>query len=585
MSSRSDAESDSPESTAPDWFGDADALSPDALASALRDWALAPGPDASGYFELLGRLLREQPEALQRLQENLFAGQLTLWRSLLEQEDRDADPSSGVAHTNQPTPHLPDLPWFRLVRGQHELWRDWARGLTALMEPTRKSERRAAFALRQWVEGTDPRNFFATNPGAIQRAIESRGESVRQGLANLARDVAHGRVTMSDDTGIRPGSGLAVTEGAVIHESPIAQLIHYAPRTERVRHRPLLVIPPFINRYYVLDLRPDTSFVRFMLDQGFQVFLVSWRNACDETAGSTWADYVRHGVLEPARVCMQATASRRFNLLGYCVGGTLAATAAAVLPHGARALGSLSLLTTLLDFEDPGEIGVYIDDARARRFEEEAGKGGRMRGTHLAAAFSSLRARELLWHFVEHNYLLGETPPALDLLHWNNDSVDVPGPLFAQYLRGMYLENRLAEPGAFTVDDRPVDLGTIRVPAYLLGAVKDHIVPWQSVYASARLLGGPRRFVLTDSGHIAGVVNPPGAAHARGYRVDGDVAPTPEEWFDEARYVKGSWWQDWASWLHAVSGRWQPAGDWHGRVRSAMIEPAPGRYVGESSQA
>jgi len=394
----------------------------------------------------------------------------------------------------------------------------------AALEPVVKQ--RLRFVLRQYLDAMAPTNFPATNPEAIKLAMASNGVSLAVGLTHLQEDFAHGRIQRSEERAFRVGHNIATTPGAVIHENAIAQLIQYAPRTPKVHGRPLFVVPPFINKYYVLDLQPQNSLVRFALDQGLQVFMVSWRNVPAELGECTWDDYVQQGIIELLESALDINGSKALNALGFCIGGTLLASAVAVMPRPAR-ISSLTLLATMLDFSDVGEIGVYVDADYVRKTEQEYAEGGVMQGGHLAAAFASLRANELIWHFVINNYLKGRTPKAFDLLHWNADSTNLPGKLYAWYLRNMYLENNLRTPGKLRVCGRQVDLARVRVPAYLLATRDDHIVPWTSAYASSRLLAGTIQFVLGGSGHVAGIVNPP-ASGRREYWVNSELPEDPQ---------------------------------------------------------
>lgn len=564
--------SDSSPANPPDWMTLGAALTPQgALAELFRE-ALAPLPAFSTASSRIALAALRSPDRYRTLIEALYRRQWALWSSLA--------PDAAAPQAQTPA----TLPWFRAVREQHEVWRAWVTGLLPLLGDADPEARRVGFLLRQWIEATDPRNFFVTNPDAITRACETGGESVQRGLAQLTRDIGLGRITMSDEQGFRVGESLATTPGAVIHESPICQLIRYRPVTPTVGTTPLLLIPPFINRYYVLDLQPHNSLVRHAVAQGREVFVVSWRSACAETAAATWADYARAGVLETVDVALELARAQSLHLAGYCVGGTLAATAAAALSARAPAkLSSLTLLNTLLDFTEPGEIGVYLEPDTADPLPEGEPV---MPGARLAAAFASLRARELIWHFVAHNYLLGETPPPKDLLHWNGDAADIPAPLFREYLRDMYRRNALRQPGALVLGTTPVDLGRIRAPAYILASESDHIVPWRSAYASAGYLGSESRFVLSQGGHIAGVVNPPDTRKPRGHwRGEApSIARPAEQWFDAAKHRAESWWPDWAQWLtlHEPPSR-RRAPRQMGSRRHPVIEPAPGRYVREAA--
>jgi len=367
----------------------------------------------------------------------------------------------------------------------------------------------------------------------------------------------------------------------VVYRNAIAELIHYKPSTEQVYSRPLFIVPPFINKYYILDLQPENSLVRYALDQGLQVFLVSWRNVSGELGGSTWEDYIREGVYAPLRAVQDITGCDCASVLGFCVGGTLLACALAVMDDPHR-VGSLTLLASMLDFSDVGEIGVYIDERYARQCEQTYRDGGLMPGSLLASTFASLRANELVWSFVINNYLKGQTPRPFDLLHWNSDSANLPGPLYAWYVRNAYLENNLRVPGKLTLCGRSLALNTIQCPTFVLATREDHIVPWRSAYASAQILGGKIEFVLGASGHIAGVINPP-APLRRSHWLNPATPPSGEEWLAQAIAQPGSWWPHWIAWLLRSSGTRVSAPSTLGNGQYPEREPAPGSYVREQA--
>jgi len=531
----------------------------------------------------LGQLfaaLAAHPERVQDVQQRYYQGQAALWSQVLAPPDlRHQGADASGADRRFEAPEWDSLPFFRLLKASYGLNARWLQDLLDAVELPPESKRRVTFVARQLIDALAPSNFPATNPDAIRLALASGGASLSAGLDNLRADLARGRLSMSDERAFEVGRNLAVTPGAVIFENPIAQLIQYTPRQPRVRARPLLIVPPFINKYYILDLQPENSFVRFALDQGVQVFLVSWRNVPAELGSCTWDDYIQHGVLDPLEAVLEVSGSGSLNALGFCVGGTLLATALAVMPRRAR-VSSLTLLATMLDYSDVGEITVYIDEAYVRQCERDFAQGGRVPGAQLAAAFASLRANELVWYFVVNNYLKGRTPRAFDLLYWNMDSANLPGRLFAWYLRRLYLENALCRPGALRLCGRPVDLRTLRMPAYLLATREDHIVPWHSAYASTRLLSGKIEFVLGTSGHVAGVVNPPTSSR-RCYWLNPDLGGDAQAWFARAQAQEGSWWRNWMCWLLPKSGRLVHAPEALGSALHPPIEPAPGRYVRE----
>jgi polyhydroxyalkanoate synthase subunit PhaC len=358
----------------------------------------------------------------------------------------------------------------------------------------------------------------------------------------------------------------------------LMQLIQYAPSTDKVHKRPRVIVPPCINKFYILDLQPDNSFVCHAVAQGHTVFLVSWRNAGPEQSRVTWDDYLEQGVMQAIEVALTISRADRVNTLGFCVGGTLLTSALAVMTsRGEDKVASLTLLTTLLDFSDTGELGLMVDEASVAQREKALANGGLLKGSELAQVFAALRANDLIWPYVINGYLKGQAPPAFDLLFWNGDDTNLPGPMYCWYLRNTYLENKLREPGATVQCGVPVDLGMVDMPAFLYASREDHIVPWQTAYKSTELLGGDLTFVLGASGHIAGVINPP-AKNKRNYWV-GELAPDANDWLEAARSEPGSWWPTWSAWLKTHAGAMVAAPKSAGNSKHAVIEPAPGRYV------
>jgi polyhydroxyalkanoate synthase len=527
----------------------------------------------------LARALAAQPQRVLELQRRYLDAQAALWSSVMQ----PASVQQRKAHADRrfASADWDELPFFRLLKESYLLNTHWLNELIDLAQLPPETHKRLRFAVRQAVDALAPSNSPWTNPEALRLAVRSGGASLESGLRNLAADLALGRVSMSAPDAFRVGRDVAITDGAVVHESDVAQLIQYTPRTALVHARPLLIVPPFINKYYILDLQPHNSFVRYALDQGLQVFLVSWRNAGPGQARCTWDDYVQQGVLDPLDIVLEVTGARSLNALGFCVGGTLLATALAVMQRPSR-VSSLTLLASLLDFSDVGEIGVYVDREYVEACERRCAHGGIVAGAQIAASFASLRANDLVWSFVVNNYLKGRMPPAFDLLAWNSDSSNLPGPVYAWYLRNMYLENRLREPGRVRVLGHAVDLARLRMPAYVLAAHDDHIVPWAGAHASARLLPGRIEFVLGASGHVAGVVNPPSSGR-RHYWVGADAGRDAHAWLEHATQHGGSWWSHWAGWMQARSGKMLAAPARPGSDRYPPIERAPGRYVLEAA--
>ena len=402
-------------------------------------------------------------------------------------------------------------------------------------------------------------------------------------MQNLIDDLKKGRITRVDESAFEVGRNLAVTPGSVVFENELIQLIQYAPQTGEVEKTPLLIVPPCVDKFYLLDLGEGNSLVEYAVAQGHQVFLISWRSAVPEIGHLTWDDYLEKGPLKAVDVVLDITGAERTNALGFCVGGTILSCAAAVMAaRQERKLATITLLTTMLDFSDTGEIGLLIDDASVALREATIGKGGILPGKELAFTFGTLRANDLIWRYVVDSYLKGATPDAFDLLYWDSDSVSLPGPMYCWYTRNTYLENNIKDPGKTTQCGVPVDLSKIDVPVYLLASREDHIVPWKSAFRSKDLIGGASRFVLAASGHVAGVINPP-ARNKRSHWINDDLESDPQTWFEAAEERPGSWWPDWDRWMKRHSSGMVPASDRPGNMQYRPIEAAPGRYVKEKS--
>jgi polyhydroxyalkanoate synthase len=470
-----------------------------------------------------------------------------------------------------------------------------SRYLSALAEAVdadAKTQERIRFFIQQWTAAASPANFLALNPEAQKTLIETRGESLRQGIMNLLTDMSRGKISQSDEANFKVGENLANTEGAIVFQNDLIQLIQYKPLTPTVHERPLLVVPPCINKYYILDLRPDNSLVRYALEQGHAVFIISWRNPDASLVAKSWDDYIEQGVLAAIAAVCDVSGREQINTLGFCVGGTMLATALAVLAaRGEHPAASMTLLTTMLDFADTGILDVFIDEAHVQMRESTIGglhgtSPGLMRGFEFANTFSFLRPNDLVWNYVVENYLKGHTPPPFDLLFWNGDCTNLPGPMYAWYLRNTYLENRLRVPNALTVCGEQVDLGKIDVPTFIYGSRDDHIVPWKSAYASTRLLNGPLTFALGASGHIAGVINPPAKNKRSFWQVGTGTDKSPQalptsadDWFNAAIEQPGSWWPGWSSWLARHAGKQVKPRTKLGTAGYPVIEAAPGSYV------
>ncbi len=457
-------------------------------------------------------------------------------------------------------------------------------GLAEAVQGDEKTKARLRFAVEQAMAAAAPSNFLALNAEAQKKAIDTQGESIAQGLTNLLHDMKQGHVSMTDERVFEIGKNVATTEGAVVFENEFFQLIEYKPLTAKVHERPFLLVPPCINKYYILDLQPENSLIRYAVAQGNRTFVVSWRNPDESMAEKTWDDYIEHAAIKAIEVTQEITGAKTINALGFCVGGTILATALAVLAaRGEKPVTSATFLTSLLDFSDTGILDIFIDEQSVAFREMQMGQGGLLKGQDLASTFSFLRPNDLVWNYVVGNYLKGETPPPFDLLYWNSDSTNLPGPFYAWYLRNTYFENKLSKPGALTVCGEKIDLRKVDMPVYIYGSREDHIVPVGGAYASTQVLPGKKRFVMGASGHIAGVINPP-AKKKRSYWTTGGAAnaklpASHADWLKSAKEHPGSWWTDWSDWLKGHAGKEIAAPKTYGSRKYKAIEPAPGRYV------
>jgi len=555
--------------------------SPDALLAAIaqsgnevtQGWmrVMAGAPSVAGAFSWSNPAL----------QASYFEKQARLWTSLASgRRETLAAPEPGDRRFS--AKEWRDNPYYDYLKQSYLLAARYLEELVDAAPLDAKAKSRARFAARQWIDAMCPANFPATNPDALRAAFDSRGESLTQGLANLLGDVQKRRISQTDESAFEVGRNIAVTPGAVVYQNELIQLIQYKATTPQVARRPLVMIPPCINKYYILDLQPENSFVAHAVAAGETVFMVSWRNVSQAQGHFTWDDYLELGVFTPLRIAREIAKSDQVNALGFCVGGTLLGAALAVLSAKKQDLvSSATFLTTMLDFSDTGPIGVYVDAPSVAAREAAIGGGGLMPGAELDYVFSSLRANDLIWPYVVNNYLKGGRPAAFDLLYWNSDGTNLPGPMFCYYLRNTYLENKLCVPGALANCGAPVNLRRVAVPVFVFSSREDHIVPWRSAYRTLAHLGGEdKTFVLGASGHIAGVINPP-AKKRRSHWVSDSYPADPQSWFESARETPGSWWPRWSDWLAQHGGGKRKAPAKPGNAKYKPIEPAPGRYVKE----
>jgi len=446
-----------------------------------------------------------------------------------------------------------------------------------------KSAQKLAFYTRQFMDALSPTNFAMSNPTVLQETLDSGGENLLNGLRNMLDDLERGGgkldIRMSDKDDFSVGENIAVTPGKIVFQNDLIQLIQYAPATKTVHTRPMLFVAPWINKFYVLDLKPKNSLIRWAVEQGYTVFAISWVNPDEQLAHKSFEDYMQEGPLAALDAIEAATGEKEVAAVGYCLGGTLlSATLAYMAATDGKRITSATFLATLVDFAEPGELGLFIDEEQLASLEEMMHEQGYLDGSEMAATFNLLRANDLIWSFVINNYLMGREPFPFDLLYWNADSTRMPAAMHSFYLRQMYQENALVQPGGITLNGVPIDLRKINVPTYVLAAHEDHIAPWHACFKATGLYSGKIRFVLGQSGHIAGVVNPP-EGNKYGYwtgKLTKDEEP--ETWFKSAERAEGSWWSDWQRWQSRLAGKKVAARE-PGSGKLDIIEDAPGSYV------
>ena len=537
---------------------------------------------ARAFTDLAARMLAD-PWKVAEMQTKMFWDHVALWQSSLLRMLGKEVPS--VAEAAKGDNRFRDADWqdqflfdyikqSYLIAARH--LHDAVSSVDGLSDETRK---KVNFYTRQYIDALSPSNFALTNPQVLRETLHSGGQNLLKGLNNLLADIERGGIRMADEKGFKLGLNIATTPGKVVFQNELMQLIQYAPSTETVFKRPLLVIPPWINKYYILDLREKNSFVRWAVEQGHTVFVISWVNPDGRYAGKTFENYLFDGPLAALGAIGQATGENEVNIIGYCLGGTLlGATLAWMAQKNDRRAASATFFASLLDFSIPGELGVFIDEAQVENLERRMQERGYLEGSEMAATFNMLRANDLVWSFVVNNYLLGKDPFPFDLLYWNSDSTRMPAKMHSFYLREMYLANRLRVPGGITLGGVPIDLGKIAIPAYFVSTLEDHIAPWKSTYKGARLLCGPTRFVLGGSGHIAGIVNPP-AAKKYGYWTGSELPESADEWQAGASRSEGSWWIDWQAWIAGLNGPDRAPARVPGTGALQALEDAPGSYV------
>jgi polyhydroxyalkanoate synthase len=539
----------------------------------------------SAFLEMTARLMAN-PARLMQAQLGFWQDYMTLWQNTTRRMlGLEAKP---VIEARPGDRRFQDDSWkdnqvYDYIKQSYQLAARYVQDVVKHVDGLDpETAQKVDFYARQFVDAMSPSNFLLTNPEVLRKTVESGGENLLRGLNNLLADLERGRgklhIKMTDLDAFTVGENIAITPGKVVYQNDLMQLIQYAPTTDTVLKRPLLIIPPWINKFYILDLRPKNSFVRWAVSQGHTVFMVSWVNPGARLADKGFDDYMREGVLAPLDAIEQATGERDVNVIGYCLGGTLlGSTLAYMAAKNIDRVKSATFFVTLLDFRECGELKVFIDEEQLKAIEEKMTRRGYLEGDEMANTFNMLRANDLIWSFVVNNYLLGNEPFPFDLLYWNSDCTRMPARMHSFYLRNMYQRNKLAQAGGISLDGVPIDLRRIQVPSYFLSTREDHIAPWRGTYWGAHLPSGLVRFVLAASGHIAGVVNPPESGKYSHWR-NPELPPDPETWFAGASEFAGSWWPDWHHWVSGLANEQVPArvpGD--GKLNP--IEDAPGSYV------
>ncbi len=536
-----------------------------------------------GAFLDLMTSVMSDPAAVANAQIDLFNDSMTVWRHAAERvllmRKSDAEPLRDKRFKH------PDWTKNAMFSFIQESYLVAAKSLLSSVRDVKgldsATARKVDFYTRQFVDAMSPSNFIATNPEVLTTTLQTGGQNLLRGLENLLADLDKGEgrlsITMTDVKSFRLGENIATTPGKVVYQNELMQLIQYAPSTSDARRRPLLIVPPWINKFYVLDLQPKNSFIKWCVDQGHTVFVISWVNPDERLAQKSFEDYMLEGSLAALDAIEAATSERSVNAVGYCLGGTvLASTLAYLAARADDRIASVTYFVTLVDFTEVGDMAVFIDDEQISSLEKRMQERGYLEAHDMATSFNMLRANDLIWSFVVNNYLLGKEQIPFDLLFWNSDATRMPAAMHSFYLRNMYQRNLLAKPGGITLAGTPIDLSKIKAPTFLLATREDHIAPWKSTYAATRLYVGPVKFVLSASGHMAGVISAPGSKY--GHWTNDDLPSTPDEWLDGAKSHQGSWWPLWDNWVTSFDlGRAPPR--WPGDGKLAVIEDAPGTYV------
>ncbi len=549
----------------------------------LENYKTAGGDDVFSQFtqswsELATRSL-EDPTVWIKAITDYQQAQMNLWKGLLTGQSGAAPiatPAQGDRRFN--ADEWSTNPIFSYIKQSYLLGSGMLQNMASNANLSEHEQRKLEFYTQQYIDAMSPTNFAITNPEVLQQALETKGKSLVDGLQNLMGDIEKGRISMTDESAFVLGENIATTEGAVVFENDMFQLIQYKPTTEQVFEKPTLIVPPCINKFYILDLQEHNSYVKYCVDEGQTVFLVSWTNPSIEQGNISWDDYVGKGVITAIDKVKEISGSAKVNAVAWCIGGTLLASALAVLAHRKdTSVSSATFLTTLTDFRDPGDLCVFLDEQQVKKLENKVNNQGYLSGKELATSFNMLRSNDLIWSYVVNNYLKGQTPPPFDILYWNGDSTNLPAEMYTFYINNMYLENKLVEKDALTICGSPIDLGRIKTPCYFLSTIEDHIAPWKGTFTGAENFSNVE-FVLGASGHVAGVINP-ASKNRRNYWIKGELGKGSDHWLETAERVEGSWWPNWSEWQKKRGGKKVAAPTDYGNADNKAIEAAPGRYV------
>jgi polyhydroxyalkanoate synthase len=554
---------------------------------------------ASSYLQVSSKLVSDK-DSIQKTQAgylDFLQNQMELSKRIAERQlDKDKtytpviNPTAGDRRFN--APEWDESPYyFDFIKQNYLLISKLITEIFNSVDLDPKSKEKLNFFTKQYIDALAPSNFLITNPEALKLAQETKGQSVLDGFQNLISDMRKGRITQTDSGAFEVGKNLAITKGSVVFENEIMQLIQYSPQTKKVAEFPLIIFPPWINKYYILDLHPDKSLVEFAVKNGQTVFMVSWKNPTPDMGHLGFEEYVEKGAIKSFEVARKICGTKKVNVLGYCLGGTLLGITLAILRSKGKlfaaaeaeknTVNSATFLATMLDFSDIGPMGAIIDEALVTKLEKELSNGGVLKGAEMAQAFNAIRANELVWNYVSNNYLKGKNPSAFNVLFWTDDNTNLPGKMYLYYLREMLFENKLRIKNALKIANVQLDLGKIDIPAYVVGTIEDHIAPCRTAFTTTELLSGPVEFVLGDSGHIMGAINAPSVKHKYNFKFGGKLGDGFETWQKTSKQGEGSWWVNWAGWMKDKSGKQVASPAHEGNKEFTVIEPAPGRYVKE----